>query len=66
MKKVNDLFCAVLAIALLSGSVKAQKRVGDFSLLDHKGYHHSMSWYNDHHAIALLVQTNDSAATEAA
>ena len=66
MKKVNDLFCAVLAIALLSGSVKAQERVGDFSLLDHKGYHHSMSWYNDHHAIALLVQTNDSAATEAA
>lgn len=40
--------------------------MGDFSLLDHDGYHHSMSWYDDHKAIALLVQANDSQATAAA
>ena len=34
-------------------------RVGDFSLLDQAGYYHNMSWYDDHAAIALLVQAND-------
>jgi mono/diheme cytochrome c family protein len=41
----------------------AADRVGDFSLLDQAGYFHSMSWYDDHVAIAFLVQANDSQAT---
>lgn len=66
MKKVNRLISTILAATLMSGVAVAQERVGDFSLLDHLGYHHGMSWYDDHEAIALLVQTNDSAATAAA
>ncbi len=66
MKKVNRLISSILAVTLMSGVAVAQERVGDFSLLDNLGYHHGMSWYDDHEAIALLVQTNDSAATAAA
>jgi mono/diheme cytochrome c family protein len=40
--------------------------VGDFSLLDQDGYFHNMRWYNDHVAVAFLVQANDSDATTAA
>ncbi|MGI9251790.1 MAG: hypothetical protein ACR2PR_11445 [Pseudohongiellaceae bacterium] len=36
-----------------------EARVGDFSLLDQDGYFHNMSWYDNHAAIALLVQAND-------
>lgn len=58
---------AALSAALLANTVSAAERVGDFSLLDHQGYHHSMSWYDDHKTIALLVQANDSnASAEAA
>ena len=55
-----------LFTALGSTAATAAERVGDFSLLDHQGYHHSMSWYDDHKTIALLVQANDSEATAAA
>ncbi len=67
MKKLGAKITAttLLAAALPALSMAAE-RVGDFSLLDQNGYNHSMSWYDDHAAIALLVQTNDSAATEAA
>jgi len=44
----------------------AADRVGDFSLLDQNGYFHQMSWYDDHAAIALLVQANGSSATASA
>ena len=57
MKKVN-IFCISLLLVPVFGS--AQERVGDFSLLDQQGYHHGMSWYDDHAAIALLVQANGS------
>ena len=52
----NSLFALLMVPAL----VAAADRVGDFSLLDQDGYHHGMSWYNDHKAIAFLVQANDS------
>ena len=60
------LMGAALGAALLANTVSAAERVGDFSLLDHEGYHHSMSWYDDHKTIALLVQANDSDASAAA
>ena len=44
----------------------AADRVGDFSLLDQDGYHHGMSWYDDHEAIVFLVQSNDSESVSAA
>ncbi len=57
-----------LSFSLLLGSAasEAAERVGDFSLLDQIGNSHTMSWYDDHAAIALLVQANGSAATLAA
>ena len=63
MRRVSFFCIYMLLIPALSS---AQERVGDFSLLDQDGYHHSMSWYDDHGAIALLVQANGSAATAAA
>lgn len=38
-------------------------RAGDFALLDSQGYFHQLSYYDDHKAIALLVQDNGSKAT---
>ena len=46
--------------------VSATDRVGDFSLLDQDGYHHGMSWYDDHQAIVFLVQSNDSESASVA
>ena len=69
MKSNLCVAAAVAAAGLASalpGALFAADRVGDFSLLDQDGYHHSMSWYDDHKTIALLVQANDSAATAAA
>ena len=57
MKKVS-IFCISLLLVPVFGN--AQERVGDFSLIDQQGYHHGMSWYDDHAAIALLVQANGS------
>lgn len=57
---------ALLALVVVPALASAADRVGDFSLLDQDGYFHNMSWYDDHVAIALLVQTNDSKETAAA
>ena len=62
MKNVNLLKAAVVLLLLMPAISSAADRVGDFSLLDQDGYHHSMSWYDDHKMIALLVQANDSQA----
>jgi len=56
----------LLATVLSPGLGIAADRVGDFSLLDQDGYFHQMSWYDDHAAIALLVQANSSDAATAA
>ena len=62
MKDVKLLKAAIVALLLIPAISSAADRVGDFSLLDQDGYHHSMSWYDDHKMIALLVQANDSQA----
>lgn len=61
-------FAGLLVASLTLGqAASAADRVGDFSLLDQDGYFHQMSWYDDHAAIALLVQANGSdAAAKAA
>jgi len=56
---------AVLA-TLSSVYVSSQDRIGDFSLLDQSGYFHQMSWYDDHKAIAFLVQANGDKSVEQA
>lgn len=62
MKNGNLLKAAVASLLLIPAIGSAADRVGDFSLLDQDGYHHSMSWYDDHKVIALLVQANNSQA----
>ena len=54
---------AILALALprrltAASAATDVKRVGDFSLLDQRGYFHQMSYYDDHKAVALLVQSS--------
>ncbi|PCI75306.1 MAG: hypothetical protein COB20_13230 [SAR86 cluster bacterium] len=66
MKYINLFKAAVASLLLIPAISSAADRVGDFSLLDQDGYYHSMSWYDDHKAIALLVQANGNAATAAA
>jgi len=58
------LMCAVMwGICAQAGAAAVAERVGDFSLLDQNGYFHQMSYYDDHKAIALLVQSNGSKGT---
>lgn len=64
MKKL--IIGALLALPLFSASASAGERVGDFSLLDQNGDFHHMAWYDDHKAIAFLVQVNGSEQTHAA
>ncbi len=54
---------AASVLASVSISVWSADRVGDFSLLDQNGYFHQMSYYDDHKAIALLVEVNGTDAT---
>ncbi|MDX1492253.1 MAG: redoxin domain-containing protein [Pseudohongiellaceae bacterium] len=54
-----------LASILAAGSAAAEK-VGDFALLDQDGYFHHMAWYDDHEAMAFLVQRNGSDQTRSA
>lgn len=65
MKSASLLKGSLLAAAIAlsaPGIASAADRVGDFSLLDQEGYFHHMAWYDDHAAIAMLVQANDSQA----
>jgi hypothetical protein len=49
---------ALACVAGVSQADTAAKRVGDFALLDQQGYFHQISYYDDHKAVALLVQSN--------
>ncbi|MDP2140322.1 MAG: redoxin domain-containing protein [Gammaproteobacteria bacterium] len=54
---------AALICSLSTVSLQAAERVGDFALLDQDGFFHHMGWYDDHKAIAFLVQVNGSPQT---
>lgn len=58
---IAAIFCAAA-----TSSLQAAERVGDFSLLDQDGFFHHIGWYDDHKAIAFLVQVNGSDQTEQA
>ena len=66
LRNTSIVKAVALALLLVPVMASAVERVGDFSLLDQTGTFHNMSWYDDHAAIALLVQANDSSATEEA
>ncbi len=53
----------MLCVVSASGASVVAERAGDFALLDQKGYFHQLSYYGDHKAVALLVQSNGSKAT---
>jgi len=57
---------AALLCSAMTSPLNAAERVGDFSLLDQNGKFHHIAWYDDHKAIAFLVQVNGSAQTRAA
>jgi hypothetical protein len=56
---------ALIGVAFASSLSVASGRVGDFALLDQKGYFHQISYYDDHKAVALLVQGNGAKAIPA-
>lgn len=66
MSRQIRLCIGALLCALYAASISAAERVGDFALLDQDGKFHHIAWYDDHKAIAFLVQLNGSAQTRAA
>src|SRR5262245_49125833 len=63
---IAGLILLASSVAATASANAATKRVGDFSLLDRNGYFQPMSYYDDHKAIAFLVQGNGSKATQKA
>ena len=60
MNFLRQIVLSLIVGVSISPALLASERVGDFSLLDHNGYFHSMSWYSDVPVTALLVQATDS------
>jgi peroxiredoxin len=54
------LLTSVFTMLLLSvpGHAAVGQRIGDFSLLDHQGKHHQLSWYSDQKAVVIFIQGN--------
>jgi len=63
MSMPRVMFVVALAGMVSAAAAAPAKRAGDFALLDHQGYFHQLSYYDDHKAVALLVQANGSKAT---
>jgi hypothetical protein len=61
VKTISSGLTALLLAAVSSASI-ASARVGDFSLLDQEGFFHQLSYYDDHKAVAFLVQANGDKA----
>lgn len=55
MKKLLGL---ALTAALVSTTVNAGERVGDFALIDHQGAIQHMAWYDDHSAVVIMPMAN--------
>ena len=60
-------FALIVALFTIQNSLAAgQQQVGDFTLLDHEGISHQLSWYGDQKAVAILVHANGDAAVHSA
>ena len=67
MKKSLQIALIALLVSTAS-SLYAGERIGDFSLIDHLGAQHHMTWYDDQNAVVILPQANgatDSASVSA-
>lgn len=66
MQLKNALLKLFCSLALLPSISAAAERVGDFALLDHEGYFHQMSWYDNKEAIAFFVYSTQDSEVERA
>ncbi|HEY3395096.1 MAG TPA: hypothetical protein VGK58_20495, partial [Lacipirellulaceae bacterium] len=57
------IFVALALSVIGAFAAHSAARPGDFSLLDHNGYFHQLSYYDDRRAVALLVYGIGDAAT---
>ena len=64
MKLLNySLLLTLLCLAsIVSGPARAAEQgpIGDFTLLDHQGKSHQLSWYGDHKAFVIFAHANGS------
>ena len=59
MKLLKAAFLAMACLGcVISHASETLPRIGDFSLLDHQGMFHQLSWYDDHKAVVIFVQGN--------
>ena len=63
--KVSLQISFLATLTLISSSLFAGERVGDFALIDHLGMQQHMAWYDDQNAIVILPQANDATDTNA-
>ncbi len=55
MKKSSIVIFSLVS-AMLTQTVQAGERVGDFALIDHQGAFQHMAWYDDQNAVVILPQ----------
>ena len=60
------LYCALFLSLAVATNAAATLRAPDFALLDHTGKFHQASYYSDHDAIVILVESSETLATERA
>ena len=63
--KVSLQVSFLATLTLISSSLFAGERVGDFALIDHLGMQQHMAWYDDQNAIVILPQANGASDTNA-
>ena len=60
------IYCALFLSLAVATNAAATLRAPDFALLDHTGKFHQASYYSDHDAIVILVESSETLATERA
>jgi len=63
--KVSLQVSFLATLTLISSSLFAGERVGDFALIDHLGMQQHMAWYDDQNAVVILPQANGATETNA-
>lgn len=59
MRLLNYVFLFLACTLAGAASMAAETpKIGDFSLLDHQGKFHQLSWYGDQKAIVIFIQGN--------
>ena len=63
--KVSLQISFLATLTLISSSLFAGERVGDFALIDHLGMQQHMAWYDDQNAVVILPQANGATDSNA-